>query len=655
MVRRFAAWSRLTVLTLGLVLCLSGGAVAQQRDAASVLAPIFDAYFGEQGGTSYVGAVVVVVQDGEVKLLRGYGYEDVAHTRPIDPESSRFGIASITKTMIAVRIMQLVESGAIASIDDPVANYLMDFTPPLNGGHALTIRDLLTHQGGMYDAALPMSVGPLGPAPDVRAYAAAFPGYIRGAGEGANYSNYGLALLGLVIREVTGKPLQEALADSVFGPLSMTHTGWPSDPERTGLTQTAAFYPNGTMVALPNAVRDNAIVNQGAGGIFATGADMARYMFALLGSDAAPALFSPETRAIMFSRLGETHPLAQGYGTAFMVGDWNGTRLVEHGGRSLGRQSYLTLAPDDNLGVFISVTAEGPSPSRQDMIDGLFGRPSRMTPASDRTLRMPSLFSMRTLYLRALYGSLEPPAGPSISAPTDMSAYIGEYRSQRRVPRSPRLALDLALLGEAVRIERSAEGGLSVNGRPGWITIGPDEFWRAPSAEDASQGYNNLLVFRRDGDGRVADMSFGYTDAVYEKASGLGAPSLWWLSVSVGALAFVTALAGVFWPRGITLKWAIVSVPILCAATGALFFAFWPDGAPDPFGIVLAEWTNFAPYRLAGSLTAICALMTVPAALMSWRRPAAGPGGWWARLHLIILIPAAGALAFSLWRLGATF
>ena len=180
------------------------------------------------------GAGLAVARDGRLLLVRGYGLADRSRSAPVEP-SSRFRLASLSKTVTAVAVLQLVQDGRLG-LDDKVLPILGDLAPsPARISdkrvHDITVRHLLQHSGG-FDRArsgdvmfLPLAAdaasrqgGPL--PPDC-------PTILRDALEqkldfapGARfaYSNIGYCLLGRVIERVTGVPYEARVRERVLAP-----------------------------------------------------------------------------------------------------------------------------------------------------------------------------------------------------------------------------------------------------------------------------------------------------------------------------------------------------------------------------------------------------------------------------------------------------
>jgi D-alanyl-D-alanine carboxypeptidase len=127
----------------------------------------------------------------------------------------QFSIASITKAVAATQVMQLVEAGSLG-LDDPVAEHLpSDLEFDTNGA---TIRDLLSHRSGIpeYADTVDLSADPLRVWTPAELLAA-IPAERMPAGAESVYANTNYLLLGVVMEEVTGRPLAQVLRDGVLG------------------------------------------------------------------------------------------------------------------------------------------------------------------------------------------------------------------------------------------------------------------------------------------------------------------------------------------------------------------------------------------------------------------------------------------------------
>ena len=96
------------------------------------------------------GAVVVIVQDGQVLLSKGYGYADVEKRIPVDPERTLFRPGSATKLFTWTAVMQLVEQGKI-DLQADVNTYLTRFKIPATYPQPITMLDLMAHTAGFED------------------------------------------------------------------------------------------------------------------------------------------------------------------------------------------------------------------------------------------------------------------------------------------------------------------------------------------------------------------------------------------------------------------------------------------------------------------------------------------------------------------------
>jgi D-alanyl-D-alanine carboxypeptidase len=171
----------------------------------------------------YPGLLVGVWTEGEGKFISTPGLANTATRRQMKPDDvARIG--SITKTMTATVILQLVEEGQIG-LDDPVKTYLQR----VPRGSEITIRMLLNHTSGIFD--LPPGVQNASvesPHQNWRPEQLIFRGLrhqrVSPPGEQWHYSNIGYIMLGKIAEDVTGEPMRRLYAERIFEPLGLRHT-----------------------------------------------------------------------------------------------------------------------------------------------------------------------------------------------------------------------------------------------------------------------------------------------------------------------------------------------------------------------------------------------------------------------------------------------
>lgn len=620
------------------------------------LAAAYDRHLAPENGRSYTGAVVAVVKDGELVLLRGYGFEDAAHRVAVDPSATLFPLGSITKTFGAVAIAQLIDAGRIRGVDDPVNRYLKRLPLPDNAGNAITIRMLGTHQAGFAERRMPfMREGEARPTMDAAYLSANLPGYLRPVNSGSVYSNFGTAVLGLLVEDVTGEPFEQYARKRIFASAAMPHALFVAEARPyPRLAQTQVFYADGSTAAVPQTWANHPLnLVPGAGA--ASGLDMAHYMIALTGGNPrlgiAP-LMQPESAALVMSRLGGTHPLVQGYGVAFMHNVWNGHVLAEHGGKTLGGTSYMTIVPQERIGIFIAATGEGST--RNALLQALgVGRGAEPGPKGPVPPAPPLLSELRAIGLETLFGLYRPPLPTTTRVDFDPAEYTGEYVGERRQIASVTEWFGQVFLGGATRISGDRGGLITPRGR--YVPIARDVFWKDPvGPPKRPSGWSDLLVFRRDAAGRVVDASYLYTDVVYRKSNALLAPSgvvRWWPPVLLVVLTGVLAAA---WPRRTRGRAMALLAALAVLALPVVFFAAWPPMTTEPQAYVSVKPHDLIPFQLLLDLLALLLVGLIVRAVQGLRGADTAGGTWRAafgRWHLRLLALAAIPTLWGMWRL----
>ena len=165
-----------------------------------------------------VGGTVLAAKDGEIVYQYNYGFANRQSKTPVT-EDTYFRVASVTKMVSAIRIMQLVEAGAL-DLDADLSDYLgFTLRNPYAREVPITLRHLMTHtsslnQNGSYgrrglEALLALEGN----------HRANY--YDEVPGTKYRYSNFGAGVMGSVLEAVTGKNVQDTVAEGVFEPLGI--------------------------------------------------------------------------------------------------------------------------------------------------------------------------------------------------------------------------------------------------------------------------------------------------------------------------------------------------------------------------------------------------------------------------------------------------
>ncbi len=172
------------------------------------------------------GAVILIKENNKTLCRKAFGYAmkfDYNHDPVIPPERMTvrhmFDIASLTKVIgTTTSIMLLADRGKL-DIDDPAGKYIEAFNAP--DKKEITIRHLLTHTAGLNEwyplyylaSSREESFRVIGELP------LNFP-----VGEGRHYSDLGFVLLGEIIENISGMPLEVFMRENIFLPLRMNNT-----------------------------------------------------------------------------------------------------------------------------------------------------------------------------------------------------------------------------------------------------------------------------------------------------------------------------------------------------------------------------------------------------------------------------------------------
>jgi CubicO group peptidase (beta-lactamase class C family) len=424
----------------------AGATPLEREQVAATVDPIIEKSLAESGAP---GAAFILVQDGRVVYAKGYGFGDLGKREKVDPARTVWPIASITKTVTALAVLQLVDAGKV-DLDTDINRYLKRLQVASQGYGPLTLRHLLSHTGGIDE--LPGRQTDGKSAPDMAAFLRTHIKRYRAPGLETAYSTYGIMLAALVLEDVTGEPYDLYVREHVFAPAGMASARFVM---RAGDEQG---------VAAPYRLKDGKAepmpfeyyVSTSASSMVATVEDMGKLLVAHLGSGGAR-LLSPATMALMHREAATVHPALPGWSLGMQMERLNGVTIAEHGGDIGGFSALFDVLPEKGVGFFIVSHGEGANlrfKVQQALLDRFFPDPN---PA-----QVPK---------------------PRASDAKTLQVYAGRYLSSLACRSCEGSEED------AFTVEANSDGTLSLWGQR-WIPLKRDLFIR----DDGKR----LLGFRRD-------------------------------------------------------------------------------------------------------------------------------------------------------------
>lgn len=319
------------------------------------------------------GIAVAIVKDGKVVFEQGFGVRELGKPEAVDARTL-FAIASNTKAFTAASLQMLAEEGKL-KMDDRVIDHLPWFQmsdPYVT--REMRVRDLLAHRSG-----LGLGAGDLLYWPPTSYSTKEVVQHLRNVPLATSfrsayaYDNILFAVATLVIEEVSGQSYADFVRDHIFKPVGMDESLVDMTALKPGMDVATghAKFNFSELKPVPPMAWSN---NSGAGGIYASVHDLAKWMNVQLAGGKLPngkALFSEDSQKQMWSmlipikisdpsvpELKDTRPNFSGYGEGWDLSDYRGQRLVWHTGGWPGMVSRLTLVPELKLGVVVLTNQE---------------------------------------------------------------------------------------------------------------------------------------------------------------------------------------------------------------------------------------------------------------------------------------------------------
>ncbi|MFN2426718.1 MAG: serine hydrolase domain-containing protein [Candidatus Binatia bacterium] len=382
------------------VACADTSSAPSSRDVCDVFELLDLLVEGQMESASIAGVGAALVSQGEVVWSKGYGLRSVSPSRPALADTP-FMLASVSKTVTATAVMQLVEDGVLGLDDD--IDGILEFSvdnPRVPGDEVITVRHLLTHTSGLADDETvwggypgePGSLYTLGDSPiELGTFLEGY--YVPGGawydanrnftpnppGASYLYSNVATALLGHLVESATGTPLDDWCDANIFAPLAMTNTGW----HLADFSTSAVAMPYESFGGNFYEYGQYGYPDYPNGQLRSSAADLARYLAAYINGGALDAVRILEQSSVDAMLTVQFPAVDPGQGLSWYRETIAGHDVIGHGGSDYGAYTDMFFDPASGDGVIVLVNVDGTPAVEKALarIEGaLFGLGESMRP-----------------------------------------------------------------------------------------------------------------------------------------------------------------------------------------------------------------------------------------------------------------------------------
>ena len=314
-----------------------------------------------------VGLAVGIVEDGEIRFLKGYGVTAAGTSEPVTTDTV-FRWASVSKGVAGDMVAWLAGEGKL-SLYEPVSKYSRSLRLPGGNEHKATVADLLSHRLGLfghaYDSKLEDNYDPRLLRSELATLNSICP-----PGQCHAYQNVAYDAASEIVERLTGKTYAEAVNEHLFSRLGMRSASM----SRAGLVTARSWArPHvGGKNSKPVEVAEPYYRVPAAGGVNSSIKDLAVWMQAQMGLE--PKVLSPKVleavqspRASTPGELGRMRKFRErirtaAYGLGWRIYDYAGHRVVGHRGGVRGYRSLVMFDPALKSGVVALWNGSSPQP-----------------------------------------------------------------------------------------------------------------------------------------------------------------------------------------------------------------------------------------------------------------------------------------------------
>ncbi|MGI8494491.1 MAG: serine hydrolase [Pyrinomonadaceae bacterium] len=336
------------------------------------------------------GMAIAIVKDGKTVFAKGYGAREIGKPEKVDV-NTLFAIASNSKAFTTAALSILIDEGKIGGWDDPVSKYLPGFQlydPYVS--ESLTIRDIVSHRVGLDTFSGDLLWYETTYTNDEILNRVKFLKPVRGFRTGFGYQNLMFIAAGKIIENVSGMKWQDFIRARILNPLGMTGVKTSVRDYKTGDNVAVPHNESGGKLrALPQGIVDGAA---GAVRINASVSDLSKWLRLQLamGEFEGKRIYSEKNAWEMWQpavilpiSMAAAKAIPTRHFNTYALGwntfDYQGKKIVTHGGGLDGMLSKTVLIPEDKLGFVVLTNSEFPvyNIMQQKMLDVFTDAPVR--------------------------------------------------------------------------------------------------------------------------------------------------------------------------------------------------------------------------------------------------------------------------------------
>lgn len=304
---------------------------------------------------------VIIKKGGSTLLSRGYGMANLA-TDASNTSETKFRLASVSKTLTAMGVIQLKRDGLIDSFDQTLSEFDEEFPY----GNEISIRHLLTHQSGIRDyvgTIEPIAKSGTQVSPedifDALVVSMEEEGPLFSPGTSMSYSNSNFLIAAILIEELSDQSYEQYITENVLIPLGM------NDTEIGSNEITEAGYAHGYSSSTDVSTYPMQVAF-GAGNWTSTVGDMAIWCEAVMGN-----WFTAEEKSEIFPE--DVPAESTMFGMGWFKSNIGGKDIIWHGGDIDGFSTIISFIPESE-GVVVALSNQEDETGyvREQILETLF-------------------------------------------------------------------------------------------------------------------------------------------------------------------------------------------------------------------------------------------------------------------------------------------